>query len=200
MDMKSLLASFSLAIITLAATPQTARAQDAATVLDIASNLLLVLGDAEQEIYFYPGQMILADGWLVEGEIAMNLREGNDFVTILLTEEEEIAYNNSEIDLIKLYNENEGFTSFTKLPGRASFSREVFRKNDSLTVYDSGYRPFTDNLRGQVFVKDGEEITNTWNFWTSSSEKDLINYLSDRDGVKYRRRDFNSLEEIFAKL
>jgi hypothetical protein len=179
---------------------QKVMSQDAGLILNITGAIGSILESTEQEIYFYPGEMILADGWLVTGEIAINIRDGNDLINIILTEDEEIVLEPDEIDIIKLYDERNGYTQFEKLPGRRLFSRLVFEKNESFKVYDSGYRPFTDNLRGRVFIETENEVKDLWSFWTGSSEKDLINYINDRDNQNYRRRDFETVQNIFDKL
>lgn len=152
---------------------------------------------------FYNGNIILNDDTVLNGQVSINHLFNNNRITIYYNDN---TYEPIDNDLIKEVNishqKNEiiSETTFFNLNNDGKLYRLVYQKDSEISVYDSSTNPEENSLIGRVYVKENDTIIDTWNFWSSGSKKDLINYLNDRDGTNYKRRDFKSLDDLFSML
>lgn len=153
---------------------------------------------------FFDGVIILQDDTTLKGRLSLNQPFKNKYVSILEKDGVFQLIDNINIKEVTFFeNENNETleTKFTIILDDEKLYRTVFDNGTNIVVYDSFSEPFNGKkLEGKVLVKDEDELTDTWNFWTSGPKKDIINYLNQRDGTTYKRRDFKTLEDLFAKL
>lgn len=149
---------------------------------------------------FFEGSITLKNGDILTGEISLNNIENKEYSAIYNQNGDWQYIPNYKIKKATLYSENKPETNFYTIKEDNIMYREVYKKNEDLIVFDSSNKPFENKLISAVLVKDKDTLINTFEFWTSSSKKDLINYINNRDGVSYRNRDFKSLDELFEKL
>lgn len=152
-----------------------------------------------QEPIFYDGIIHLKDGNSVHGEVALNEEENRENFTILKNSNKWEYINNTEIDHVILFDEKDAKTTFYLQPERNVLLRKIYRQNGK-TLFDSANFPFDNRLIAPVYVEENDSLINTFNFWTSGPKKDLVNYINDRDGKKYKNRDFKTLDDLFKKL
>ena len=60
---------------------------------------------------------------------------------------------------------------------------------------------FVDENKGKIsnelFIKENKNLTSTFNFWTSTAKKDLVNYINKRFGTSFKSKNFkNEFEAI----
>ncbi len=149
---------------------------------------------------FYNGIITLLDGTVLTGDISLNHVNNKTYNTIIVQDNDWVYIPNKTIKDVVLNSDQDDKTKFTVIKEDAILYREVYKKNEDVSVYDSSIRPFENRLTDKVYVKENNTVTNTFDFWTSGPKKDLVNYINNRDGSTYRNRDFKSLDELFAKL
>lgn len=149
---------------------------------------------------FYKGVIHKKDGSVLNGKISLNYNENTENSTIIKQNDDWEYILNADIDYVVLYNNEQSETLFYAIRDKDILYREIFKKDDKTVVYDSSNKPFEHTLIAPVFVKENEVLVNTFDFWTSGPKKDLVNYINERDGKKYKNRDFKSLEDLFEKL
>lgn len=149
---------------------------------------------------FFEGTITLKNGDILTGKISLNNIKNQEYSAIYKQNGDWQYISNHKIKEASLYSENNLETKFYTIKDNNVMYREVYKKNEEVIVFDSSNMPFENRLISAVFVKDSDTLVNTFNFWTSNSKKDLINYINNRDGVSYRNRDFKSLDELFEKL
>ena len=152
---------------------------------------------------FFEGQLILKDETVYNGKISINQPYQNKLITILNLDNNYVPIDNDLIkDVIfrRTENENETETKFTNLNSDDRLYRLIFQNESLVRVYDSSNELLDNSLAGRIIIEENNIITDTWNFWSSSPKKDVINYLNNRDNTNYKRRDFESLNDLFAKL
>lgn len=149
---------------------------------------------------FFEGTITLKDGDILTGKISLNNIKNQEYSAIYSQNGDWQYIPNHKIKKASLYSKNNPETKFYTIKDDDVMYREVYKKNEEIIVFDSSNKPFENRLISTVFIKDKDTLINTFDFWTSSSKKDLINYINNRDGVSYRNRDFKSLEELFEKL
>lgn len=150
---------------------------------------------------FYKGKIILKDSTILIGEIRVNQPFDNKLVSIFYTNEEYSVIANKKIkEIIFTAPDVSKETKFISIIDDDVLYRQIYKKDSSLSVYDSSSKPFHDKLVGKVYIEENSTLIDTWNFWSSSSKKDVINYLNERDATNYKNRDFKSLDQLFAKL
>jgi len=153
-----------------------------------------------EEDIFYDGQLILSNNDTISGSISLNHFKKDGYVTKFEDDKGLRPIFNKDISQVILThtdkNGNTTQTLFLKLDDSLKFYRVL--KEGSVTVFDSSVRPYNGNLVASVLIKSDEEIIDTFNFWTSGPKQDLINYLNEREGTSYKRRDFKSVDEIIS--
>lgn len=152
----------------------------------------------DQNINFFNGKISLNDNTTLTGEISLNHKHNGVYTTILKSGDLCKYIPNNMISTVIL---NENKTTFIAINNSIKLYREVFKNTTkNIVVYDTSEAPFNGALIAEVFVKENDQVTNTFDFWTSGPKQDLINYLRKRDRVQYKRKDFNSLQDIFETL
>ncbi|WP_225035810.1 hypothetical protein [Winogradskyella sp. SM1960] len=152
---------------------------------------------------FFEGKVILKDSSVYKGNISINQPFENKMFTILKIDN---TYNPLENDLIKEVHlthteeETPKETKYINLNSDERLYRLIYKNDDLVSAYDASNEPFDKSLIGRIFIKENKTLTDTWNFWSSGPKKDVINYINDRDDTNYKRRDFESLNDLFAKL
>ncbi|WP_412561125.1 hypothetical protein [Winogradskyella sp. MIT101101] len=152
---------------------------------------------------FYEGEIVLKDSTVLIGKISVNQPFKNKLITIFKSDDDYEPIDNGTIKEVNLsYTQNKitKEIKFLNVNEDERLYRLVFQKGNNISVYDSSDKLKDNSLVGRVLVKENNVLTDTWNFWSSGSKKDLINYLNKRDGTDYKRRDFKSLDDLFAKL
>lgn len=153
-----------------------------------------------EEDIFYDGQLILSNNDTISGSISLNHFKKDGYVTKFEDDKGLRPIFNKDISQVILThtdkNGNTTQTLFLKLDDSLKFYRVL--KEGSVTVFDSSVRPYNGNLVASVLIKSDEEIIDTFNFWSSGPKQDLINYLNEREGTSYKRRDFKSVDEIIS--
>ncbi|WP_418636708.1 hypothetical protein [Winogradskyella sp.] len=152
---------------------------------------------------FFEGKITLKDSTVLVGKISVNQYYQNRLITIFNNNDQYEPIDNEIIKDVNLRHDENQITKETKFQNISEDNRLyrlVHQKDSSISVYDSSDNPQENSLVGKVYVKENNSITDTWNFWTSGPKKDLINYLNDRDGTNYKRRDFKALDDLFAML
>ncbi|WP_418509349.1 hypothetical protein [Corallibacter sp.] len=160
-----------------------------------------VFESGSDDIAFFKGEIHLKNGDVLTGDISLNNLCEHGYSAILSQNNNQRIISNKDIKNAVLYtDDNHAKTVFTVINDDDILYREVFNNHDNVVVYDSSVYPYENKLAETVFVKENNTLTNTFDFWTSGPKKDLINYINNRDGVNYKRRDFKSLDAVFAKL
>lgn len=152
---------------------------------------------------FFEGKITLKDSTVLVGKISVNQYYQNRLITIFNNNDQYEPIDNEIIKDVNLRHDENQITKETKFQNISEDNRLyrlVHQKDSNISVYDSSDIPQENSLVGKVYVKENNSITDTWNFWTSGPKKDLINYLNDRDGTNYKRRDFKALDDLFAML
>jgi len=152
---------------------------------------------------YFEGQLILKDETVYNGKISINQPYQNKLITILNIDNTYLPIDNGLIkDVIfrRTENENETETKFTNLNSDDRLYRLIFQNESLVRVYDSSNALLDNSLVGRIIIEENNTVTDTWNFWSSGPKKDVINYLNNRDNANYKRRDFESLNDLFVKL
>ncbi|WP_179319747.1 hypothetical protein [Winogradskyella helgolandensis] len=152
---------------------------------------------------FYEGKIILKDNTVYTGKISVNQPFENKMITILNIDNNYTPIDNAlikEVHLEHTENKNLTETKFINLNSDERLYRLIYLNESLVTVYDSSNKLFDDLLVGRIIIKENNTLTDTWNFWSSGPKKDLINYINERDFTNFKQRDFESLNDLFAKL
>ncbi|MBU2927073.1 hypothetical protein [Winogradskyella psychrotolerans] len=152
---------------------------------------------------FYEGKIILKDSTVYTGKIAVNQPFENKMITILNIDKNYAPIDNAlikEVHLEHTENKNLTETKFINLNSDERLYRLIYQNESLVTVYDSSNKLLDDLLVGRIIIKENNTLTDTWSFWSSGPKKDLINYINERDFTNFKRRNFKSLNDIFAKL
>ncbi|QRM90002.1 hypothetical protein FG167_12435 [Lacinutrix sp. WUR7] len=150
----------------------------------------------------YLGEMTLKNGDFIEGYLSLNNPVGDNYVVIYYTENDSKIYPVDTIDEVKLYktDNTNADTVFKTIENEKALLREVYNNNGDVAVYDTAISPFNNKLSGSVYVKENDALINTWFFWTSGPKHDLLRYIRNKDGVRYKRKDFESLDDLLQKV
>jgi len=172
-----------------------------------ALNLLLITHLINENINDKPnkpylGEMTLKNGDVIEGYFSLNNPIGENYVVIHFMENNSKIYPVDTIEEVLLYKTDEtNFdTVFKSVKQKKALLREVYNKNNEVAIYDTAIRPFNNKLSGEVYIKEKEELKATWFFWTSGPKHDLLRHIRNKDGIRYKRKDFESLEDLFKKV
>ncbi len=150
---------------------------------------------------FYDGEIHLKNSEILKGSISLNLKNHGQYATLLIGKDEHTYIPNDEINYVLVSdNDQSSKTKFVSIQGQSKLFRELYRKNDQTIVYDLLEKPFDGRIMNDIHIKAQGKLVSIFDFWTSGPKKDLINYINKRDGMNYRRRDFKSLDDLFAKL
>ncbi|WP_452223064.1 hypothetical protein [Lacinutrix chionoecetis] len=206
--MKSKTFTVSIVLILFLATPMFAQSkyENTSTATALATlNLILLLNSNNDNgpNEAYQGEMTLKNGELIEGVFSLNNRIFDDeYVVINYTEDDSQSYSTDVIDNIVFYHADDTLTeTIYKSENNTNYLlREVYNSDDDVVVYDSSVNPFRETLFGNVYVKEENELIDTWHFWSSGPKHDLIRYVRNKDGVRYKRKTFKSLKDVYAKL
>ncbi|WP_298903895.1 hypothetical protein [uncultured Psychroserpens sp.] len=155
------------------------------------------------DVYYYTGQIRLKDQQTFNGLISINHKRYKDYTTILKTKDKCVYIPNENIDTVILYkDDNRDYTetTFVSIKGHDKLFREIYKKDNSTIVYDLLKKPFDGKIMNDIYIKENGKLVSIFNFWSSGPKKDLINYINKRDTKTYKRRDFKSLKDLFAKL
>ena len=190
---KSCIALFLISTVTIA------NAQD----VDLALVNLQIALDNQNNVDFYDGQVQLKNNETYQGRISLNHFNGDQYAVLLRTNDGCTHISNEEINSVTLFG-NDRYktteTQFVSLEGHDKLFRILYKKDDGIAVYDSIEKPFDNSIMNDVYILEDNELVSIFNFWSSGPKKDIINYLNERDNSNYKRRDFKSLDDLFAKL
>lgn len=154
----------------------------------------------DDDVSFYDGMIELNNNDTLYGRISINHTKNGTFYTLIKSDSIYTEITNNEIIKVALNSKNSTETEFMAIDDEKRLYRKVF-KNENGVIYDTSNKPFDGRLVGEVFVDaSGKNVVNTYNFWSSSPKKDLINYFSKRDKIKYKRKYFRTLEDLFLIL
>ena len=178
-----------------------------ATAQDVGLEMLNIVNMQLQnadELHFFKGKIELKNNTTITGNIGINAKRYGKYYTVVRTKDSCNYILNEEINAVYLYETQKGVATETKFEaleeGNKLYRRIFHNEKRNVTVYDTSVVPFRNRLAYGVFVKDKGVLTYTHNFWTSGPKKDLINYINKRDKTKYKRRDFKTLQDLFAKV
>ncbi len=146
---------------------------------------------------FFEGAINFKNGKSVKGKISLNYLENDKYSAILKQDDNWKIIPNSEIENVVLHDNDNSETKFSAINDDGILYRQVYKKNNENFIYDSSNKPLENNLIAPVWIKKKDSLINTFDFWTWGPKKDLINYLSKRDGKEYKSRDFKSLKELY---
>ena len=192
----------SLILLVFAVHIPNAHAQDnEAVMLGFQTVMLNSLED--NTVHYYEGQVHLKDNRVLSGSISLNHVHNSKYSVLLRQNEGCTFITNEDIETVVLFQnvkDQQAETRFVAIDGKDKLFREIFKKDDDNAIYDSLEKPFDGRIMSGIYIKDNGNLTSIYNFWSSGPKKDLINYINERDDKKYKRRDFKSLEELFALL
>jgi hypothetical protein len=149
---------------------------------------------------FFEGKIILKDSTILIGKISINQLYQNNLIAILNVDNDYRAIDNKTIKEVVLLSPEHKETKFFNLNIDERLYRLVYQKHTIVSVYDASNKLQDNSLIGRLLVKENNMLTDTWNFWSSGPKNDLINYMNDRDNTNFKRRNFKSLDQIFAAL
>ena len=163
------------------------------TVFDHNGNFVI-----QQDEEYYPGKIILKSQDTLVGMISLNYRLKENYVALFDDGIQEVKISNESIGKIILSSRNNDLTEFESLDNSKLLYRILY--SGKVKVYDSSSRPQNGNLVSSVFIKENDLVYRLFNFWSSGPKQDLIDYINQRDGENFKRRDFKNSDEIFAYL
>jgi len=159
--------------------------------------------NSDDNFAFFDGEIHLKNNETLKGRISLNHLHNNIYSTSIRTKDGCSYIPNTTIDNVVLYK-NERYkqveTRFIPIEGYSKLFREVFKKDNKTAIYDLLEKPFDGKILSGVYVKENDTMEYVYNFWSSGPKKDLINYINKRDNKAYKRRDFKTLESLFAAL
>lgn len=200
---KILLKSFIILLIA-SYTPKTqAQAQNQVHEVDLLGLQSIQFSTINDEIYFYDGLINLKNNEILEGSISLNHIKDGKYSVILRTKDSCTYISNEDIEDVVLLEKNKhnvSQTRFVLLENHQKLLRELYFKDSENAIYDAMEKPFDGSVMNDVYVKENGSLIRLFDFWTSGPKKALINYINKRDNKKYKRRDFKSLEQLFATL
>lgn len=201
--MKSKITTLNFSVLFLLVFALPIQAQDNSNGLDlITMNLVGILDDNSGPNTFYEGEMTLKTGETITGYFSLNNPQKKDYVVLFENEDasKQQYYCSDEFKEVKLYNDEATFTKFDFIKEDGKLYRQVYNNENNVIVYDTATSPFEGKLLAEVIINLNDDLINTWSFWSSGPKHDLIRYIRKRDGVRYKRSEFKSLEDIFERL
>jgi len=195
-----LVAAFLLFFVTTSAIAQKDSNAIALETLNLI-NLLASIDDGPNEAY--EGEMTLKNGEIITGMFSLNNPDGDDYVVIHYTPNDCDSYYYTDIiDNVVFYDTDQtnSETIFKSENNSNYLLREVYNNGDDIIVYDSAISPLNNKLCGNVYIKKEEQLIDTWHFWSSGPKHDLIRYVRNKDGIRYKRKEFKSLDDLFEKI
>lgn len=166
-------------------------------------NQQLFLMSINDDVYFFDGQINLKNNEVINGLVSINHIKDDKQSVILRANDCWDYIPNEEINSVILFSiENNDYieTKFVSIENQEKLFRELYVKDSENAIYDLHEKPFDDRVIVDIYVLEDNKLIRTYNFWHSGPKADLINYFKDRDNKDYRRRDFKSLDDLFAKL
>ena len=163
----------------------------------------ITIQNLSEDISFFEGKLILENSEVLTGNISINHNNKEDYETILQTDKGCTYISNEDIASITLFgSENDELyeSEFVKFENSNKFYRELYKKDDANAIYDLLEQPFDNKTMNDVYVLEDNELVSINNFWSSGPKKDVINYINKRDGTNYKRKDFETLNELLSKL
>ncbi|WP_299225793.1 hypothetical protein [uncultured Psychroserpens sp.] len=160
----------------------------------------IFINNSNDNISFFDGTIKLNNNDVLNGRVSINHIKDQKLSVILKSEHKTKYIPNQDIKEVILNNKDGVKTKFITLTNDNKLYREIFSNTNNVTVYDTSKHPFDGRLIGEVLIDNDGTLINTYDFWASGPKQGLINYVSKRDGIKYKRRDFKSLQELFAIL
>ncbi|MBV7270462.1 hypothetical protein [Winogradskyella luteola] len=171
--------------------------------LDINLVNLNTVIENSNDYSFYNGEIHLKTNETLKGRISLNHINDDQYAVLLKTDKGHIYVSNKDVNSVILFDENKGKileTKFVSFDGHDKLFRELYIKDDETAIYDSMEKPFDNKIMSGVYVLEDDELKYIYNFWSSGPKKDIINYINERDDSNYKRRDFKSLNDLFAIL
>ncbi len=187
---------------------QTAFTQECASNNNNAVTSLVVndlLFNDSNTTHFYNGTLTLNNTTTINGKFSLNHYRDNTLSVIHNDDEGTHHYISTDsITSVILFRKEKNDiidkTLFVKAKDDSKLYRVISDETDKVMLFDSATKPFNGLLIGDVFVKENDSITNTYNFWSSGPKQDVINYINNRDNTKYRRRDFKTINDLVVQL
>lgn len=171
--------------------------------LDLLNQQLFFMS-INDDIYFYDGQINLNNNDVIYGRMSVNHKRDSKQSVILITQDCWEYIPNDEIHSVVLFGLNNtddhSETKFVSIENQEKLFRELYVKDSENAIYDLLAKPFDESVMSDIYVMEDNTLIRTYNFWHSGPKADLINYFKDRDNKNYKRRDFKSLDMLFAKL
>ncbi|WP_299116742.1 hypothetical protein [uncultured Winogradskyella sp.] len=152
---------------------------------------------------FYNGEVHLKTNETLKGRISLNHINDNQYAVLLKTDQGHTYISNEDVNSVILFNNGKhqiSETKFVAFDGYGKLFRELYKKDDETAIYDSMEKPFDNRIMSGVYVLEDNNLMSIYNFWSSGPKKDIINYINDRDSSNYKRKDFESLNDLFSML
>lgn len=149
---------------------------------------------------FFEGNIELKNGDVLYGKVSINKSIYGNYMAIYNSDSETRYIPNHTIAQVFLKNKRGEATKFIAINDDGKLYRSVFSNTSNTTIYDTSKKPFDNRLVGEVIIESNGVYESIFNFWSSGPKQDLINYLKKRDGIAYKRRDFKSIQQLFAAL
>jgi len=183
-------------------TPIHAQKDSNASALE-ALNLINTLNLTNNSTNFYEGEVHLKNNESFKGLISINKIQNGEYSTLINLEDGCKYVPNKNIKNVVLFGKSkdqQNETVFVMLQNKRKLYRELYTKDSKNGIYDLLEKPFDWKIMSDVLIMEDNALTSVYNFWSSGPKKDIINYINKRDNKKYKRRDFKSLEKLFAAL
>lgn len=102
-----------------------------------------------------------------------------------------------DLQKVRLYDYDsslliDGYTDFVRLNEKEQLWRQLSR--GSTEFFDE--LPYTNEKNGatgsEIVVRENGTVTSLFNFWSSSTKKDVVDYINKRFGQHFKKRNFRS--------
>ncbi|EPR74377.1 hypothetical protein ADIWIN_0478 [Winogradskyella psychrotolerans RS-3] len=169
--------------------------------LDLFNQQLFFYSNLDHD--FYDGEITMKNNETINGFVSLNHIDNQHYAVILSTDDGCIYIPNEDVSSVTLFNAHKGETTATKfvaIEGYDKLFRELYIKDEDSAIYDLIEAPYDSKIINDVYIKENNTLVSIDDFWTSGPKKDLINYINKRDNTDFKRKDFKSLNTLFAKL
>lgn len=169
--------------------------------LDLFNQQLFFYSNLDYD--FYDGEITMKNNEIINGILSLNHIDNEQYAVILSTDDGCIYIPNEDVSSVTLFEIDKGKTTATKfvaIEGYDKLFRELYIKNENYAIYDLLEVPYDSKIINDVYIKENNTLVSIDNFWTSGPKKDLINYINERDNTDFKRKDFKSLNTLYAKL
>ncbi|WP_458626252.1 hypothetical protein [Winogradskyella sp. PC D3.3] len=152
---------------------------------------------------FFDGEITMKTNETISGRVSLNHIDNQQYAVILQTADGCTYIPNEDISSVTLFDIDKGeivATKFVALKGYDKLFRELYIKDADTAIYDLLETPYDSKIIDNLYIKENNTLVRIDDFWTSGPKKDLINYINNRDFTNYKRKDFKSINDLFAKL